>query len=614
MSNIIQLLPDAIANQIAAGEVVQRPASVVKEVIENAIDAGATEIQLSLQNAGKTLIQIIDNGGGMSETDARMCFERHATSKIKKIDDLFDIHTFGFRGEAMASIAAVARVELKTRQAQNELGTEIIIEDSRVLQQNPVATKTGTTITVRNLFFNVPARKNFLKSNKVELRHIYDEFTRASITQPQIGFKLIVENELQFDLRPGSFKKRVVQLFGKNYEQNLVEVSESSEIVSITGFVATPEMARKSRGDQYFLANGRFIKSPYFNHAILTAFEGLIAEDSYPAYFLQLQIDPRRIDVNVHPTKTEVKFEDEKSIYAILLSSIRKALNDFHVAPAIDFDEDRSNIDRWMSNNPHSKFQFNPPPVNSGNAGKSTGAAPKTEGWKEPLWSRPQNEPSRQNWQTLYEQSANTQDTSNPTAPVRLLQQESLAGGERKPFQMGNKFLVATIKSGLIIVHQNRAHQRILFERFNRQMQENKSKTQKKLFPEVVQLNSAQYRIMLGQLSTLNQAGFDMGSFGNNALIVNGVPEEISDENSELIIKRLADEFLADENRDSLSLKDNMAKYLAKSAAIKSGKTLNSNEVSALIDQLFACKEPYFALDGHPTLQLISMEELEQKF
>lgn len=602
MSNRIELLPDAIANQIAAGEVVQRPASVVKEVLENAIDAGATEIELSIQNAGKNLIQIIDNGSGMSETDARMCFERHATSKIKKVDDLFDIHTFGFRGEAMASIGAVARVELKTKEPESDLGIEIVVEDSRVLSQQPIATRSGTCIAVKNLFFNVPARKNFLKSNKVESRHISDEFIRAALSRPDVSLKLYFDNELAYDLKAGSYKRRITQLFGKNYAENLVDINEDSGIVKISGFVATPEMARKTRGDQYFLANGRFIKSPYFNHAVVGAFENLVPDDTYPAYFIKFDLDPARIDVNVHPTKTEVKFEDEKSIYAILASSIRKALNDHHIAPVIDFDQDKANLESWLKA-PNTPFS-NPTRPSSGGT------------YTPPVFSKPTVEKGQQSWKSLYEGIEKNAEQNTPSTASFQERNKSLLdiADEKKPFQIANKYLATAIKSGLMLIHQNRAHERILYEKFSESLVEKKSKTQKKLFPEVVQLNANQYKSILSVLEKLNDVGFDLESFGNNAIIVNGMPEEIADDSSELIIRKLADEFAQDDNRDTLSLKEGLAKSLARSTAIKSGKILKTNEATAIIDQLFACKEPYYGIDGRSTLQVLSIDELDAKF
>jgi len=604
MSDVIQLLPDAIANQIAAGEVVQRPASVVKELLENAIDAGATEVQLMVENAGKTFIQVQDNGKGMSTTDARMCFERHATSKIKKVDDLFDIHTFGFRGEAMASIGAVAKVHLKTKREEDELGTEINIEDSKVHSQQPIATKTGTCTTVKNLFFNVPARKNFLKSNKVEQKHITNELIRVALTQPSIAFKYVSDKEVLYDLKPGNFKKRVVQLFGKQYESNLIDVNEDSRIVNISGFVASPELARKTRGDQYFLANGRFVKSPYFNHSIMGAFDGLLPDDSYPAYFLKMELSPSRIDVNVHPTKTEVKFEDEKAIYSILQSSIRKALNDFHVAPVLDFDQDKANLESWMRNSPFPNTDVEPE-----NHGSSSRPATATT-WIPPSFQKTEQGSAQRNWQALYEQQQNN-ESRPPANPIAVSDDQR---SDKAPFQVANKYIASAIKSGLMLIHQNRAHQRVLYEQFRATIGLGKSKTQRKLFPEVVQLNAAQFKALSAVLDQVNALGFDLASFGNNALIVNGVPEEIGNESAEDLVRKLADDVEEGEVNDSLSLGDRMAKSLARSAAIKTGKSLNTEEMKSLINQLFACQEPYFGISGGTTIQVFSTDELDSKF
>lgn len=604
MSDVIQLLPDAIANQIAAGEVVQRPASVVKELLENAIDAGANEVQLMVENAGKTFIQVQDNGKGMSTTDARMCFERHATSKIKKVDDLFDIHTFGFRGEAMASIGAVAKVHLKTKREEDELGTEIDIEDSKVRNQQPIATKTGTCTTVKNLFFNVPARKNFLKSNKVEQKHITNELVRVALTQPSIAFKYISDKEVLYNLKPGNFRKRVVQLFGKQYESNLIDVNEDSRIVNISGFVASPEMARKTRGDQYFLANGRFVKSPYFNHSIMGAFDGLLPDDSYPAYFLKIELSPSRIDVNVHPTKTEVKFEDEKAIYSILQSSIRKALNDFHVAPVLDFDQDKANLESWMRDSPFPNTDVKP-------EDQGVTSRPNTATtWIPPSFQKNEQGSAQRNWQALYEQQQS--NAARPTVhPITVSEEQR---SDKSPFQVANKYIASAIKSGLMLIHQNRAHQRVLYEQFRATIGLGKSKTQRKLFPEVVQLNAGQYKSLNAVLDQVNALGFDLASFGNNAIIVNGVPEEIGNESAEELVRKLADDVEEKEVNDSLSLGDRMAKSLARSAAIKTGKSLNTEEMKSLINQLFACQEPYFGISGGTTIQVFPTDELDSKF
>lgn len=607
MPDFIKLLPESIANQIAAGEVVQRPASIVKELLENSLDAKADKIQLIIQDAGKGLIQVIDNGSGMNETDARMCFERHATSKITKVDDLFDIHTFGFRGEAMASIAAVARVELKTKPYDTDLGTEVIIEDSEVQRHEPVATKPGTSISVKNLFFNVPARKNFLKSNPVERRHIQDEFIRAAISRPDVGFRLTVDNETVFDLQAGSFKKRVIQLFGKAYDSRLISVQENTDLVKVDGFVASPEMAKKKRGDQYFLANGRFIKSGYFNHAVQNAFEGLIPQDQHAAFFIRLSIDPKRIDVNVHPTKTEVKFDDERSIYSILLSSIKKSLAQHHIAPAIDFDQDQANISSWMSRGNSDKSfgrEAVHSPSHSGSSSSSFGG-----------FQQPQKNDTR-NWQALFDQQEQSRKAS-----ASMEQNEgtgfsgNMGDGEDKkvPFQFGRKFIAVPVKSGLMVINQQRAHERILFEQFLSALQEDRGSVQRKLFPEVVELSPTEHQTIISMKDNLLLAGFDLDAFGKNAIIVNGLPQGLDDEKTEELIKNLVAELSYAEKNDSLSQQQRVAKSLASSACIKSGKILSANEMQSLIDQLFACKEPHISADNKKTLLKLSLEDFDRK-
>ncbi|MBI3143369.1 MAG: DNA mismatch repair endonuclease MutL [Bacteroidetes bacterium] len=603
MADIIKLLPDSIANQIAAGEVVQRPASVVKELLENAVDAKATDIQTMIWNAGKTGIQIVDNGVGMSETDARMCFERHATSKIRDVHDLFNIGTFGFRGEAMASIAAVARVELKTRREENPLGTELIVEDSRLLGQQPVATAKGTSISVKNLFFNVPARKNFLKSDRIENRHITDEFIRAALAMPQIGFKLFIDNDLLYDLRPGNLKKRIIQLFGKAYEENLVELREQSDIVTIGGYVAGPSMARKSRGDQYFITNGRYIRSAYFNHCVQGAFDGLVAADSYPAFFISLQVPPNRIDVNVHPTKTEVKFEDERAIYAMLNAAIRKSINEYHLAPVLNFDQDRATIESWARPLGNSKFQF----AGGDNSRASTG---NHTSWAPPTGTR-QSQAQHSNWKDLFDIPPN-HDTATPAQQPAW--KADISQVLRQPLQVGLKYLVIPIKSGLAVVHQARAHQRVLFEQFCHKLDKGKLASQKKLFPEVVQLGAVQFKNLHTYFAQLKGMGIDLDVFGNNALIVNGMPEELVEANVEEVLTQMAQDLSNDLSHDSLSVSHMLARSLALGAAIKTGKTMQSEEAASLIDQLFACKEPYFGLDGKPTIVVLPIDELDNKF
>lgn len=590
MSDIIHLLPDAIANQIAAGEVVQRPASVVKELLENSVDAGAEKITLILEGSGKRLIQVIDDGQGMSEYDARMSFERHATSKIRKVDDLFAIKTFGFRGEALASIAAVARVNLKTRRAEDELGTEVRIQDSRVEHHEPCAQNVGSSISVRNLFFNVPARKNFLKSDKVEMRHILDEFHRAALAHPEIAFSCVHDGADIYHLKAGTLKKRIVQLFGRKYEEGLIAIDEKSDIIEISGFVLKPELARKSRGEQFFFANNRFIKSPYCAHAIQNAFGELLQSDHYAGFFINFKVDPARIDVNVHPTKTEVKFEDEKAIYAILKASVRKALADHHVGEGLNFDDDR--------------LGFEP------------------ENQKPPSWIEQQPSYGKKsdafNWQQLYEGLEKKSDSSSEAQQMGFPDREEgsapeKAGG-RTPFQLFGKFLISVVRSGMLIIHQQWAHERILFERFLRDFNGEQLKGQAKLFPEVIEFSASDLILFDEMRNSLEKLGFDFQPFGKRAFLLNALPAFIPDQKAEDLFKQLFAFYKTAEGADSLSYKERLARSLAKTAAIKSGKHLQREEVAELIDQLFACEKPLYGLDGQKCVQTIEEAELDDKF
>ncbi|HTD42504.1 MAG TPA: DNA mismatch repair endonuclease MutL, partial [Mucilaginibacter sp.] len=473
MPDIIQLLPDSVANQIAAGEVVQRPASAVKELIENAIDAGADKIQLILRDAGKSLIQVIDNGCGMSLTDARMSFERHATSKIRKAEDLFAIRTMGFRGEAMASIAAIAQVELKTRRHEDELGTCILIEGSEVMSQQACSANTGTSISVRNLFYNTPARRNFLKSDPVEMRHIIDEFQRVVLANPGIFFTMHHNGQEVYHLPANSLKQRIVHLFGNSYNQRLVPVEEDTSIIKLHGYVGKPEFARKTRGEQFFFVNNRFIKDAYLNHAVLTAFEELLPDESYPLYVLFIDIDPSKIDINVHPTKTEIKYQDEKSIYAIIRSAVKRSLGKYNITPTLDFDQENS-IGHLITEKPMEQIvqptiSFNP------DFNPFAKEVPKAE--RGTTYSRDTSEyqrtPIPQNWDTLYEISkreSSVQQEMHGEVTIPVQEQEVSKSSERQLFQIHNRYILSQIKSGFMLINQQAAHERILYERFLHQL------------------------------------------------------------------------------------------------------------------------------------------------
>ncbi|MCB0736100.1 MAG: DNA mismatch repair endonuclease MutL [Bacteroidetes bacterium] len=599
----IKLLPDNIANQIAAGEVVQRPASIVKEVIENAIDAGATEISLHIKDAGKTFIQITDNGHGMSETDARMCFERHATSKVRTIEDLFGISTFGFRGEAMASIAAVARVEMQTRTVDEEIGTRIIVQDSKVEEQLPCPTAVGTQIVVKNLFFNVPARKNFLKSNNVERKHIVEEFIRAALPNPQISFTFEEDGVKQYQLTKGSTKQRLIQLFGKRLETGLIPVHEETGIVKIEGFITSPELAKKMRGEQYFFANNRFIKSPYFNHALMGAYEGLLMPEHFPLYMLQLSVEPIRLDVNVHPTKTEVKFEDEKSIYAILKTTIKKALSEHHAGPGLSFENEPIVEQSWLRNTPtHSPAPF-----------KNTSTAANSGSYTRPVvdsgFSKPQAQPG--NWKDLY----NILERQTEEKAVESVQQQTLPQAEEKAkplFQLGLTYVVTTLQKGLVVVHQRKAHQRILFEHF--MSLTNNASSQKLLFADSLQLGLKEYELFVELEDELQNMGFAFAELGKRTVSISAVPADISTELPEKLIQDFFEVYQHSQFTDTLSLKEKVARSLARSASIREGKVLKQEEMSSLIDQLFACEMPYYHFDGTPIIVNITTADLDKKF
>ncbi|MGZ5283267.1 MAG: DNA mismatch repair endonuclease MutL, partial [Bacteroidia bacterium] len=505
MTDIIKLLPDNIANQIAAGEVVQRPASVVKELLENSVDAGSQNIKLFVKNGGKTLIQVIDDGCGMSETDARMCFERHATSKIQQLNDLYEIYTLGFRGEAMASIAAVAQVELKTKRRTEDVGTHIHIENSEVISQEPCACPEGSSIAVKNLFYNVPARRNFLKSNPVELRHIVDEFLRVALANPEISFSFTNENEEVYHLKGGNLKQRIIGIWGKKYEEALVPIEETTDILTIRGFIGKPDWARKTRGEQFFFANNRFIKNNYLNHALQSAYEGLLPADAFPFYTIFLQLPPSKIDINVHPTKTEIKFENEKAIYAILQSAVRKSLSQYHIAPTLNFDEEMSirtperemprqnpytqqNQNSWI---PTSQPGYNPDRNTSQNQRQNVymPAQKNASGYQN---SNPfqQQKAKPEEWEELYKVLSMATPEEEPHAET-----ETLIEGEetaQKPvLQLNQKYIVSSIRSGLMIVHQQLAHERVLYEKYLHVLAEAKSYSQRLLFPEVLNLHGS---------------------------------------------------------------------------------------------------------------------------
>ncbi|MGV3510261.1 MAG: DNA mismatch repair endonuclease MutL [Sphingobacteriaceae bacterium] len=614
MSDIIQLLPDSVANQIAAGEVVQRPASAVKELIENAIDSGAGKIQLIIKDAGKSLIQVIDDGCGMSVTDARMCFERHATSKIRKAEDLFAIRTMGFRGEAMASIAAIAQVELKTRRHEDELGTLICIEGSEVIKQEPVSCTAGTSICVKNLFYNIPARRNFLKGNPVELRHIIDEFQRVALAHPEIFFTFHHDGNEIFHLPNTTLKQRIIHIFGSTYNQKLVPVEETTSIITLKGFIGKPEYAKKTRGEQFFFVNKRFIKDPYLNHAVLKAYEELLPDDSYALYVLFIDIDPANIDINVHPTKTEIKYQDEKSIYAIIRSAVKRSLGQYNITPTLDFDQE-TGFNNMITEKAHADIV---PPAIAFNPDFNPFQSEKKQEREIPYLrniGEGRQEVSK-NWGSLYD---------IVKTPVNEQQQFDLEQndeekplpkhGEKHLFQLHNRFIISQIKSGFMLVDQQAAHERILYERFLLQLETHQGASQQSLFPQTVTLGAVDFELVKELLPDIQALGFQVREFGKNTFIVEGIPADIGSNISEVeMLEHLIEGFKNNFSLLKLDKRDNLARTLARNAAIKPGLSLSQAEMNNLIDQLFACESPNISLQGKPVIITFTLEELIQKF
>mgnify|MGYP000081726225 CR=1 FL=1 len=608
MADIIQLLPDHVANQIAAGEVVQRPASVVKELLENAIDADATQIKLLIKNAGKTLIQVIDNGKGMSATDARLCFERHATSKIKSADDLFALNTKGFRGEAMASIAAIAHVELKTKTANEALGTQIQIEGSKVTAQEVIATPEGTSVAVKNLFFNIPARRNFLKSDPVELRHIMDEFHRVALAHPQISFSMYHNGSDMFDLRNENFRQRIVHIFGAKTNERLVPVNEDTELLKISGFVVKPEFAKKSRGEQFFFVNRRFIKSPYLNHAIVSAFEGLLPPKKIPSYFLNLEVDPKSIDINIHPTKTEIKFDDEPTLYALLRAAVKHSLGQFSIAPVLDFNRD-PNLDTPY---PQKSIQISSPKVD---------IDPSFNPFTNP--SKSFDKSNNKKWDALYvglESKSNTRDSEDgfvsfeTDAIQSSIFEDQSETKTKNTFQLQQKFIISTIKSGLVVIDQNRAHERILYEDFLQRITLKSSASQQLMFPLRLEFTPQELTVIDTIKDHLTQMGFVFSTGKSNQLELSALPTGIEPELVDEILNQLVEDVQNEVPEFSFSSSDLLAKSFSKSLAIKNGTHLSEQEQEFIVNSLFACKEPNVSPSKRSIFITLSTTDLDAKF
>ena len=601
MTDFIKLLPDHVASQIAAGEVIQRPASVVKELLDNAIDAGSKEILLYVKDAGKSLIHLIDKGCGMSSIDARMCWERHATSKITATEDIFKINTMGFRGEALASIASVAQVEMKTQREEDELGTYIFIEGSEVKKQEPIASHIGTSISVKNLFYNIPARRNFLKSNPVEWKHIVEEFNRAAFANPDISFELFHNDELQLAYPISDQKQRILAVFTDRKEDDLLEIDEQTSIIHVKGFIGKPSVAKRIRGEQYSFVNKRFFKDNYLNHAVNNAFEGTISKEQFPFYVIQIEIDPAQIDINVHPTKTEVKFEDERNVYQILRAVVRKALGSFIQNPdGGDFDDNR-----------FIHLQLNPPTLSEVKpymGGNATVSMPDWGGLKE-TYQHQRNQNSQQ-WEKLFQ--TNTSSLSKSTQETLLPIGEDV-NDSRVFFQLNNQYIVTPIKSGLMLLSQQAAHERILYEKYLEALENSPIASQQLLFPKVVNLAAGDEQILEEILPEMGALGFTVNVFGKNAFVINGLPVELHLENEQELLLEIIDTYRRNKQGE-LNKHKNVAKTLAKKAAIKAGTKLKIEEMNKLVDELFACSDPQFSPDGRPCVSKLTLQDLAKMF
>lgn len=608
MSDIIHQLPDSIANQIAAGEVIQRPASAVKELMENSLDAGATSVKLIVKDAGKQLIQVIDNGCGMSQTDARMCFERHATSKIATIDDLYAIRTMGFRGEAMASIAAIAQVELKSKRREDNLGTLLEIEGSLVKKHEQAQVNEGTSIAVKNLFYNVPARRNFLKANTVETRHIIDEFQRIALANPEIHFEMHHNGMQVFHLPSGNLRQRIVNVFGNQYNERLVPVEEQTQIVNIFGFIGKPDSAKKIRGEQFFFVNRRFIKNSYLNHAVVGAYDQLLQKDSFPLYVLFIDIDPSRIDINVHPTKQEIKFEDDRIIYAFVNAAAKRGLSKYSITPTLDFDRETA-FDRLT---PISV----PPSPGSQETRVFAG--------QEQIVNRSKNfipPPASRNWQQLFE-IARKQDQATLTVPSNWEPEKTDASGsledfsnkQAAPWQLHDQYIVSPIKSGFILIDQQAAHERILYEKYLHGLEMNNLSTQQQLFPETLHIAPADVELLRELLPEFTGLGFDIQEFGGSSFVLHGIPSDVKNADIKQLIEGILDEFKQSQADLKQGNRQQVARSMARKTSIRKGDSLTEREMRNLIDQLFACELPYYTPDGRHTVINFDLNDIEKLF
>ncbi len=612
MQNVITLLPDSVANQIAAGEVVQRPASIVKELLENAIDAKASFIKLIVKDAGKTLVQVIDNGMGMNPVDARMAFERHATSKIKIAEDLFKLHTKGFRGEALASIAAVAQVELKTKRNEDVVGQLIEIEGNKFIKQEECQSQTGSSFSVKNLFFNIPARRNFLKDDAVELKHIIDEFERVCLPHPNIHFQFYSNGNEIYNLPATTTIERISGLFNKTLQQKLVTIFEETDVVKIRGYIGKPENAKKRRGDQYFFVNDRFIKSPYLHHAVAEAYRDLISNDSHPAYYLFLEVNPQFIDINIHPTKTEIKFQDEKIIYALLHSSVKRALGKANVAPSLDFNSEMSfEID-------YTKKVSQPTVTVNQNYNPFQTSDKSQAGYRQSSETHLQKH-NKENWQSLYESYTQPNEDGeqdrfeleNPIEQKQLFTENSF----EKKFQIYNKYIVCAHQDGVLVIDQQRAHEQILFEHYKSVKDSNSATAcQQILFPITIELTPNDFILIETLKSHFKLLGFEIEAFGKNTVIVQGTPAELGEFNTQEMIESILESYKLNTFDMKMDPFENLCKSMAKSASIKYGKQLEAEEMTMILENLFNCENPLYSPNGKPVIMEMNKLDLEAFF
>ncbi len=591
MADIINLLSDAVANQIAAGEVIQRPASVVKELMENAVDAGATSINVQVKDAGKTLIQVIDNGKGMTAGDAVRSFERHATSKIKSAEDLFSVRTKGFRGEALASIAAVAEVNMKTRMPGDELGTQVRISGSKTELVEPVQTPVGTSFQVRNLFFNIPARRKFLKSDHTELRHIINEFNHLALTHTDIRFTLIHNNTEILQLSPGNLRQRIIGVFGKASNAYLLPIETETSIIKISGFIGKPEHARKTYGEQFFFVNNRYIRHPYFHKAVMKGYDQILAPDHLPSYFIFLETDPSNIDVNIHPSKTEVKFEDERSIWHILLAAAKESIGRNNLSPSLDFSIEGV-IDIPVLT---SATEIKTPSIDTNPTYNPFEAE---DSYKREKQLRPYQEGRYEGWEQMFDPA--------PSAAPKM--------GKR--IQIRNKYILSPVKSGLMIIDQRRAHERIIYEKMMQSMENHQPLAQQSLFPETVKLNTGDYQVCLDMMKDLEHWGFDIRDFGNQSVVIHGMPSElnISGKGGVETLEMMIEQFKSLKGELNMEISEKIARSAARSSAISYGLQLADQEMQELTDQLFACDNPNYTPSGKLIVKILDLDELDNQF